>query len=180
MEDLAERRRQVAALVKKHRETERERKKKTKEEAKATAKPTAKAPKTVTAGQQRQQQAQADALGKQQEGAAGHPPVGGPGKGILAPAASTPGNKGKGEQARQNAGQDNQDIQSARAGRATLARPTSGNSGKGTSGGGPGKRKQTRQVGLRAKRPKPGAAASDLQPPAADGEVMGRLSRSPF
>ena len=100
VEDLAERRRQVAALVKKHRETKRERKKKTKEEAKAAAKPAAEAPKTVTAAQQRQQQAQADALGKQQEGAAGHPSIGGSGKGILAPAASTPGKKGKGEQAR--------------------------------------------------------------------------------
>ena len=64
VEDLAESRRQVAALVKKHRETERERKKKTKKEAKAAAKPAAEAPKTVTAAQHRQRQAQADALGK--------------------------------------------------------------------------------------------------------------------
>ena len=78
----------------------------------------------MNASQQRQQQAKADALGKQQEGAAGHPPTGGPGKGILAPAAGTPGKKGKGEQARQNAEQDNRDIQSARAGRATLAAET--------------------------------------------------------
>ena len=55
VEDLAERRLQVATLVKKHRETERERKKKTKEEAMAAPKPAAEAPKTVTATQQRQQ-----------------------------------------------------------------------------------------------------------------------------
>ena len=116
---------------------------------------------------------QADATSKQQEGVAGHPSTGGSGRGILALAASTPGKKGKGEQARQNAEQDNQNIQSATAGRATLARPTSGNSGKSTPGGSPGKRKQTRQVGLRAKQAKPGAAAFDLQPPAADAEVMG-------
>ena len=47
VEDLAERRRQVAALVQKHKQAETERKKKTKEEAKAAAKP-AEAPKTVT------------------------------------------------------------------------------------------------------------------------------------
>ena len=174
VEDLAERRRQVAALVKKHRETERERKKKAKEEAKAAAKTAAEAPKTVTAAKQCQQQAHADALGKQLKGAVGHPSTGGPGKGILAPAASTLGKKGKGEQARQNAEQDNQDIQSASAGRGTPARPTSGNSGNNTPGGSPGKRKQTRQVGLRAKRAKPGAAASDPQPLAADAEVMGK------
>ena len=174
VEDLAERRRQVATLVKKHRETEWERKRKTKEEAKAAAKPATEAPKTVTpAVQQRQQQAQVDALGKQQERGAGHPPAGGPGKGILAPAASTPGKKGKGEQARQKAEQDNQDIQSARAGRASPAHPTSGNGGNSTPGGSPEKRKQTRQIGLRAKRPKPDAVASDLQPRATDAEVIG-------
>ena len=78
----------------------------------------------MNASQQRQQQAKADALGKQQEGAAGRPPTGGPSKGILARAAGTPGKKGKGEQARQNAEQDNRDIQSAGAGLATLAAET--------------------------------------------------------
>ena len=48
VEDLAERRRQVAALVKKHKETEMEGNKKTKEEAHAAAKPAAEAPKTLT------------------------------------------------------------------------------------------------------------------------------------
>ena len=81
--------------------------------------------------------------------------------------------KGKGEQARQNAEQDNQDIHCAKVGHATPTRPTSGNRGNSTPNGRPGKRKQTRLVGLRAKRPKPGAAASDLQPPAADAEVIG-------
>ena len=76
IEDLVERRRQVAACVKKHREIERERKKKTKEEAKAAAKPAPEAPKIVTAAQQRQQQAQADALGKQQEGPQATLPLG--------------------------------------------------------------------------------------------------------
>ena len=57
VEDLAERRRRVAALVKKHRETERERKKMTKEEAKAVAKLAAEVRKNVPAAQQRQQQA---------------------------------------------------------------------------------------------------------------------------
>ena len=55
VENLVERRRQVAAVVKKHRQTERERKMKTKKEAKAAAKPAAEPPKTVTAAQQRQQ-----------------------------------------------------------------------------------------------------------------------------
>ena len=126
VEDLAEGRRQVATFVKKQRGTERERKRKTKEKAKATAKPAAEAPKTVTpALQHRQQQAQADALGKQQEVAAGHPPARGPGKGTLALTASTRGKKGKGEHTRQNA---EQHIQRARAGRATPTRPISGNS----------------------------------------------------
>ena len=56
---------------------------------------------------------------------------------------------------------------------AANAGATSGNTGNSTPAGSPGKRKQTLQVGLRAKRAKPGAAASDLQPPADDGEVMG-------
>ena len=94
IEDLAERHQQVATPVHKHRETERERKKKTKEEAKAVAKPVVEAPKTVTAAHQCQQQALGDALGKQQEGAVGHPFTRGPGKGILAPAACIPRKKG--------------------------------------------------------------------------------------
>ena len=173
VEHLAQRRRPVAALVKKHKETERERKKNTKEEAKAAAKLVAKAPKTATAAQQHQQQAQGDAPGRQLERGAGHPPTGGLGKGILALAAGTPGKRGKGEQARQNSEHDNLDIQSARVGGATPARLSSGNSGNNTPGASPGKRKQTRHLGLRATRAKPGASTSDLKPRAADAEVMG-------
>ena len=94
--------------------------------------------------QQRHPQAHADALGKQHEGAVGHLPARGVGKGIPPPAASTPGKKGKGKQAQQTAEQGNKDIRSARAGRATPAHSTMGNSGNSLRGGKPGKRKETR------------------------------------